>query len=91
MTIDERFFSKNLLKYTDELIYVVPFDGDEPGTSEDVVSSSLKILAEQPATVYSDKVIVKSEGIRKVFIDEMVLLSGEEHREYWGRKIIEHF
>ena len=87
MTVPEILYSNNLLKYTDNLIYVPCFDVGDPISEEDVVNAAMKVLIEQPAVVNSDTVLVGSEVMKKLYVDTLTRLSGHEHREYWEKKI----
>ena len=49
---------------------------------------SLKTFIEQPAVVNADKVVLKSEKIRDLYIRVLTELAGEETRSYWEEKIV---
>lgn len=86
-TVHEFFYSSNLLNFTDELIYVPCFDIDDPIDREDKACRGIEILAEQPAVVYADKVLLKSEKQRELYLEKLISLSGEETRAFWEQKI----
>lgn len=90
LAIPEFFYSKNLRKYTKELIYVPCFDIDAPQTADDKVLYSIKMMVEQPAVYYADKVCVKTREIRMAYIDSLIEITGPESRFYWENKIINH-
>ncbi len=87
IAIPDYFYSDNLLKYTDELVYVPCFDVDPPEAKGDKTSASLKMLVEQPAVYHSDRIIVKDEKLRTAYIDILASISGEETRDYWESKV----
>ncbi|WP_022765821.1 LicD family protein [Butyrivibrio sp. XPD2006] len=88
MTAHEYFYSGNLLNYTDELVYMPCFDVDDPETGGDKASTALGTLIEQPAVISADKVILKSEKIRNIYIDKLIAFSGEQTRRYWEDKLV---
>ena len=87
LTVHELFYSKSLLNVTDELVYVPCFDIDDPIDSEDKACRGIEILAEQSAVVNSDKVLLKSEKQRELYLKRLIELAGEETRAYWEQKI----
>lgn len=87
LTVHEFFYSSNIVNATDELIYVPCFDFDDPVDNEDKALRGIEILAEQPAVVNSDKVLLKSEIQRDLYLKKLIELSGEETRAYWENKI----
>ncbi len=87
IAVPSYFYSGNLLKFTDELIYVPCYDVDDPESDDDKIISALKILVEQPAVYYADKIVLKSEKLKDTYVDLLVELTAEDHREYWSDKI----
>ncbi|MBE5825975.1 MAG: LicD family protein [Butyrivibrio sp.] len=87
--VSELFYTSNLVKYTDELVYI-PFASPAPPLSpDDVVYASLLELIEQPAVFYSDKIVVKSPGLRKCYIDRLVEMTNESMRQFWDDRIVD--
>ena len=84
--VPEFFYSKNLTAYTDELIYVPCFDVDPPIDENDKAAAAIKVMIEQPAVLYCDKVIVHSEAMKKLYVDTLFEKTGE--RDYWDKKLI---
>ncbi len=87
LTVHEFFYASNMINFTDELIYVPCFDIDDPIDREDKACRGIEILAEQPAVVFSDKVLLKSEKQRELYLEKLISLSGEETRAFWEQKI----
>ncbi len=85
MDVPEFFYSENLRSYTDELVYVPCFEADLPINESDKAITSIKVMAEQPAVLFSDSIIVRSEEIGKCLIDSLSSISG--HEDYWAGKI----
>ncbi|MBR4667265.1 MAG: LicD family protein [Butyrivibrio sp.] len=87
ITLPEFFYSNNLLQMTDELVYVPYFDAADPDEEGDKASVALTYLIEQPVVVSADKIILKSEKLRQLYLDTLIKKSGEETRVYWENKI----
>ncbi|WP_026521612.1 hypothetical protein [Butyrivibrio sp. VCB2001] len=88
MTVHERFYSENLLNYTDELIYVPCFDLDDPEERGDKASIANAGLVEQPAVVNADRVVLNSHKMRELYLEKLVELAGEPTRDYWCQKLV---
>ena len=86
MDVSSFFHSKNLNAYTNELIYVPCFDVDDPLDKEDKTASAIKVMIEQPAVLYADKVVVSSAALKDLYIDTLSDLTGS--RNYWENKIV---
>ena len=52
----------------------------------------MKSYVIMPGVVYSDRVIVQSENIKKLYIRKLVQFYGEETRQQWDNKLctLEH-
>ncbi|MBR0092055.1 MAG: LicD family protein [Lachnospiraceae bacterium] len=87
MDIPEVFYSSNLLRVTDELVYVPPFEIPDPEPGDIKTLHNLHILIEQPAVVFSDRTIVSSGKMRDIYIEHMCALAGNKTRPLWERKI----
>ncbi len=87
LTLHPLFYSKNLMKYTEHLIYVPAFMMDEIGPADDRARETLKSYCNTPGVVYSDRVLVQSEQMRKVYVELLTEFAGEDTRETWERKI----
>jgi phosphorylcholine metabolism protein LicD len=88
ITVHEYFYSGNILQYTDELVYVPCYEADDPVTYEDKASVAISTLIEQPVVINADKIVLKTEKMRELYIKKLVELSGEEYKSYWQQKII---
>ena len=84
------FFSSNLKKLTEKLVYIPYFVLDEIRPDEEKRIGGMKHFVTTPAVFNADKVIVQSENMRQVYIK--VLLEymkdySEATRNYWENKI----
>lgn len=86
-TVHSFFYSKNLKKYTNELVYIPYFKTAEIGENDERMRDSLKYFVLMPGIVNADKVIVQSENMRNEYIETLVKWAGEETRRIWENKI----
>lgn len=89
--VPERYFSRNLKNYTDCLVYIPYFVLGEIEPDDQDSIDNMKHFCFLPGIVWADKVIVQSEKMRQIYINEYIKaaqvkgLSGE----YTDRKKLE--
>jgi len=88
MAVPEFYYSHNLQKCTDELLYIPCFAPEDPIADGDKAEKSISVLVEQPAVVNSDRILLGSDKMKQVYIKKLVELTGEPTREYWNQKIV---
>ena len=86
------FYSGNLKKFTDELIYIPYFVLGEPDVENDEALEGMRHFCITQGVINADKVIVQSENMKKAYVkiltDFMKEHSGEDTRKYWEKKIL---
>ena len=85
------FFSANLKKFTDKLVYIPYFVLSEIKPDEDDKIQSMKHFCTVPGVFNADKVIVQSEDMKQVYIKVLLEATNnytEEARKYWEEKIL---
>lgn len=82
------FFSQNLKKYTDELVYIPYFVLREIKPEDEEAVKGMQHFCVVPGVIYADKVIVQSEDMRQVYINVLSQTMGEETRKQWEQKIL---
>lgn len=85
------FFSENLKKFADKLIYVPYFVLGEIKPDEDEKIEGMKHFCTVPGVYNADKVIVQSEHMRQVYIKVLMNASNDRSelaRKYWEDKIL---
>lgn len=87
-TVHPQFYAKNLAMCTKELIYIPYFETEEINPSDMRAYVSMDSYVTMPGVVYSDKVIVQSEGIKELYVKKLSEYFGEETRNIWNTKII---
>lgn len=89
-TVHPQFYAKKLAMCTKELIYIPYFETEEINPSDMRAYVSMDSYVTMPGVVYSDKVIVQSEGIKELYVKKLSEYFGEETRDIWNTKIIEN-
>lgn len=84
------FYSKNLKKFTEKLVYIPYFVLREIKPEEEAAVEGMKHFCFLPGVYNADEVIVQSENMRQVYIKVLTEKSGntKEARKYWEGKIL---
>lgn len=72
-SVHPRYYARNLKKYTDLLVYIPYFIVNEirsDDTDRQRKIDSMRHFCFMPGTIYADKVIVQSEDMRQIYIEE---------------------
>ena len=64
------FYSKNLKKYTDKLVYIPYFVLSEIDSDNEQAAEGMKHFCFMPGIINADKVIVQSENMKKIYVRE---------------------
>ena len=81
------FYSTELIKYTDELVYVPFFkvadivEGDEKG------KKSLDYFVKMPGLINADRILLDSETMKQTYVDALTELCGDDTRDLWESRI----
>ncbi len=87
ITLPEDFYSRNLQKYTDQLVYIVPFRVEEFTKESYREYHNMQYYCTMPGVVRSDVTYVQSENMREVYIQKLIEFAGEDTRAVWEKKI----
>lgn len=68
--VHPRFFSSNLKKYTEKLVYIPYFVLGEIEPNNQAAIDSMKHFIWTPGVICADKVIVQSEKMKQIYINE---------------------
>lgn len=86
------FYSGNLKKFTDKLIYIPYFVLEEIDPENADAVEGIKHFCITQGVINADKVIVQSEDMKKIYVnvltDFMKEHTGEDTRKYWEEKIL---
>lgn len=86
-SVHPRYYSKNLKKYTDKLVYIPYYilKEVEPDDYENV--KKMEHFCAVPAVIHADNIFVQSEKMRQIYVNVMSETMGEETRKIWEKKI----
>ncbi|MDO4204083.1 MAG: hypothetical protein Q4D07_06290 [Selenomonadaceae bacterium] len=82
-SVDSRYYSSELVKYTDKLIYIPYFVLDDINSAPETVEH----FADVPAVHNAHIVILQSEKMRERYVKALVGIYGEQTRSVWEEKI----
>lgn len=83
------FYSTNLKKYTEQLVYIPPFILEEFNKDSYREYHNMQYYCTMPGVVNADKVIVQSENMKQLYVEKLTEFAGEDTREIWKEKISE--
>lgn len=82
------FYSANLKKYTDKLIYIPYFILEDISPDNQEVVKSIEHFCTVPGVFNADKVIVQSENMRQIYVETLTKFSGEGSKKKWEEKVL---
>lgn len=71
------FYSRNLRNYTDKLVYIPYFILSEIEPDNQTAIDGMKHFCFTPGTIYANQVIVQSENMRQIYINEYIKAAKE--------------
>ena len=85
------FYSKNLRNFTDKLVYIPYFILGEIEPDDQASIEGMKHFCFVPGTIYADQVVVQSEKMRQIYINEYLKAAKEMGLpgEHVDRKFLE--
>ncbi|MGN1135972.1 MAG: hypothetical protein ACI4SF_07115 [Oscillospiraceae bacterium] len=89
-SVDPRFYSNELKKYTDKLVYIPYFVLSEPHPNDPNSVESVSHFAITPGVINADKVIVQSEAMKQTYITALINKFGDTavNRSILEKKIL---
>ena len=88
LTVHSNYYSTELWKNTEELIYIPWFKLDEMRPEDGRALKTRKYYVPTPGVVNADKVIVQSQGMKQSYVDYLSEWAGEDTRVIWEEKIL---
>jgi len=84
------FYSTNLKKYTEQLVYIPYFILEEIEPEDQKAVDKMKHFCTVPGVIAADRVIVQSEKMRQVYINVLTEFLADRgmRRKYWEKKIL---
>lgn len=87
-SVDPFFYTNNLKKYTEKLVYVPYFILREINPNDKKAVERIAHFVTVPGVMNADKVIVQSNAMRQVYINVMTQFVGKHTRKIWEEKIL---
>lgn len=89
-SVDPRFYSGKLKKYTDKLVYIPYFVLAEPDPNDEKTLDYISDFVLTPGVLNADEVIVQSEAMKQAYIKVLLKHIGDslEIRKYLYKKIL---
>ena len=88
VSVDTRFYARNVKKYTEKLIYIPYFKLMEFDRANYPCWYNMQYYCTVPGVVMADKVYVQSENTRKMYIAKLNEWAGDEqYTDIWEQKI----
>ncbi len=87
LTVHSDYYSTELWKNTEQLIYIPWFKTDEIPPTDERALNAMKYYVAMPGVVNADKVIVQSEAMKHSYVDYLCKWAGENTRQIWEEKI----
>jgi len=82
------FYSKNLKKYTDKLVYIPYFVLGELDPENEEAVEKMSHFCTLPGVIHADEVIVQSENMRQAYIKVLTDFAGPQSKAQWEEKIL---
>ena len=71
-SVSSEFYLKTIKDYTEKLVYIPYFVLQEIDPSNQVAVDAMKHFCFLPGTMYADRVILQSENMRQIYINEFI-------------------
>lgn len=86
-SVDPFWYSENLFRYTDELVYVQPFEVDEIRDRNSLDYQVAKGYICLPGVVHADECLVKPSSMADIYREILADFCGPETEEVWKDRI----
>lgn len=87
-TVHPNFYSSNLVRWCDKLIYIPWFVITELNREDERGWQSMQYFVTKPGVANADLVVVQSEKMKQSYVDYLTDWAGEETRKQWEDKVI---
>ncbi len=87
ISVPEIFYSVNIRRYTDKLVYVAPFVVEEFTKQNAREYANMQYYVTMPGVVYADVVLTQSENMKQMYVEKLTEFASEDTREHWEEKI----
>lgn len=80
-------YSTNIRQFTDNLVFVQPFVVDEIKPGNEKARLNIVQYFCNPAIMCADRVIVQSDDMKQILVEELTKFTGEHTRHVWEKKL----
>lgn len=87
-SVHPSFYSGNLKKYTNKLVYIPYFILGEIDPDDKEKLKGIEHFCIQPGVLNADKVVVQSEDMKKAYVNILTEYAGKDSRKHWEDKIL---
>ncbi len=87
-SVHPAFYSTELKKYTDKLVYIPYFVHGAVDVSSPEKLEKMETFVMQPGVINADKVILESEEVKEAYVNILSERFGEETRSHWEEKLL---
>ena len=87
VSVSKEFYSRELKRYTDKLVYVQSFTLEEFRKENEREYKNMFAYCTVPGVVNADETLVQSENMRQMYIEKLTEFAGEDTRILWEHKI----
>lgn len=87
IAVDKIYYSQNLRRCCDRLVYVPPFEMKEMQRDDERAYKLMPSYVCTPMAVRCDEILLHSEAMKERYIDCLTGFSGERYRKIWEDKI----
>lgn len=87
ISVEPYFYSDNMIKYTDKLVFVPPYIIDEIDPDDGKALKNARNYICSPGVMHADKVILQSERLKATYVGLLTEFAGEETRSLWESKL----
>ena len=85
--LSPEFFTSELKKYTEELVYVPYFRIGAFNWDDEKLIKTADYFVKIPGVVHADRVLVESEQMKELYVKALIEFAGEDTENIWREKI----
>ncbi len=86
-TVDKAFYSRNLKRCCNRLVYVPPFETRSIKEDDERAVKLMPLYVQTPAPVICDEIILSGKEMKARYVECLSAFSGDGYREIWDKKI----
>lgn len=87
ITVDRRFYTDELQKYSGQVVYMPWFTMDEVDLHHPAAMAVCQDYINMPGVLHADRVLVTSYNMRHVYISKLTAFAGEDTWQHWEKTV----